>query len=510
MPPRRDKMQKPTDSVRSRMARGAAWMVLLRVVDRMIGLVSTVVLARLLVPGDFGLIALAASLLGMLEVLGAVGMDMALIQRADARREHYDTAWTFHVLFGLATAGVVAGLARPFASFYGDPRLLPVMLMLAATHALQGFENIGVVAFRKDLEFDREFTYRVTRRVVTTFLVTLPLAFVLRNYWALLVGSLVGAALTVALSYLLHPYRPRFALSAFRELMSFSKWFLLDSIVEFLYARMAVLIIGKWSGSPAVGAYSLATDLAAMATQEVSAPVHRAVFPGYAKMADDRPMLRHTVLKVTSVLLLVVLPCGAGVSLLAEPVVLILFGPKWIEAIPLVQVLGINGILTVLLSSAHYVNMAVGMTRSSSLVLAAHSAITLPLMLWSVPQHGARGAVVAMLIASLLTAPLNYYLVGKAIDFGWPELKSILWRPLAGVIVMSGFLWALRQHWPVPVGTAQLLAYAAAACAVGAGTYCTTVYLLWRRRREPDSAEAWALDRAVGIVRAVRGRIGPS
>jgi O-antigen/teichoic acid export membrane protein len=133
---------------------------------------------------------------------------------------------------------------------------------------------------------------------------------------------------------------------------------------------MAVLIIGKWSGSPAVGAYSLAIDLAAMATQEVSAPVHRAVFPGYARMASDRSVLLHTVLKVTSVLLLVVLPCGAGISLLAEPVVLILFGTKWIDAIPLVQMLGINGILTVLLSSAHYVNMAVGMTRSSSLVLA--------------------------------------------------------------------------------------------------------------------------------------------
>jgi len=189
---------------------------------------------------------------------------------------------------------------------------------------------------------------------------------------------------------------------------------------------------------------------------------------------------------------------------------LILFGTKWIEAIPLLQVLGINGVLTVLLSSAHHVNMAVGRTRSSSLVLVAHSAITIPLMLWFVPRHGAQGAVVAMLIASILTAPLNYYLVGKAIDFGWLELKGILWRPLAGVVVMCGALWALRRHWPVPAGTAQLLGYAASACAVGAVAYCLTVYLLWQRRSDPESAEAWVLDRAAGFVRAVRWRIGTS
>lgn len=504
----RAKMESSTESVNSRMATGAAWMVLLRIVDRAIGLISTVVLARLLVPGDFGLIALAASLIGMLEVLGAVGMDIALIQRADARREHFDTAWTFHVLFGLVTAVLVACIAWPLASFYEDPRLVSVMLMLAAAHALQAFENIGVVAFRKELEFDREFKYRVTRRVVTTFLVTLPLAFALGNYWALLIGSLVSSCIAVALSYLLHPYRPRISLVAFGELMAFSKWFLLTSIVEFLYGRMAGLIIGKWSGPAGVGAYSLAADVAVMATQEISAPVQRAVFPGYAKLANDRSQLRRVFLKVTAVLLLLVLPGGMGISLLAEPIVLVLLGAKWNEAVPLVRVLGINGILTVLLSSAHYVNLAVGMARSSSLVLAAHSAITIPLMLWSVPHHGAQGAVVSMLVASILTAPFNFYLVGKAIEFGWRDLKSVLWRPVTGGIVMSGVVLMLQNRWPLPVGTAAQLAYAVIAAAVGACVYCTTVVLLWRLRRDPESAEAWVLERVSGLAGMACARLG--
>ncbi|MEO8443558.1 MAG: lipopolysaccharide biosynthesis protein [Gammaproteobacteria bacterium] len=487
------------------MARGAAWMVLLRIVDRAIGLVSTVVLARLLVPGDFGLIAIAAALLGMLEVLGAVGLDVALIQRPDARREHFDTAWTFHVLFGLATALVVSVAATPVASFYDDPRLMPVMLMLAATQAVQAFENIGVVAFRKELEFDREFRYRISRRVVTTFLVTIPLAFALQNYWALLIGSLVGSFLSVALSYALHPYRPRLSLVAFGELMSFSKWFLLTSIVEYLYGRMAGLVIGKWSGPAAVGAFSIAGEVATLATREISAPVQRAVFPGYAKLAGDRVELRRVFLKVTSLLLLVVLPSGLGISLLAEPVVNVALGSKWTSAIPLIKILGINGILTVFLSSAHYVNLAVGMARSTSLVLAAHSAITIPLLFLTVPKYGAQGAVMSMLIASVITAPFNYYLVGKAIEFGWHELKTMLWRPLVAALVMSGAVLALQSLWLLPVGTPAQLAYVLVNATLGAAVYGATVYLLWRGRSDPASAEAWVLERAAGLAAGVAG-----
>ena len=501
-------MENPTESVNSRMARGAAWMVLLRIVDRGIALLSTVVLARLLLPADFGLIALAASLIAMFEVLGAVGLDVALIQRADARREHYDTAWTFHVVFGLFMAVLVGLIAWPLAAFYDDPRLVPVLLMLAATHALQAFENIGVVAFRKELEFDREFRYRVTRRVITTFLITIPLAFTLRNYWALLIGSLAGAGIGVALSYLLHPYRPRFALSAIGELMAFSKWFLLTSVVEFLYGRMASLVIGRWSGAAAVGAYSLAGDVAAMVTNEISAPVQRAVFPGYAKLANDRAQLQRVFRKTTACLLLLVLPAGIGISLLAEPVVLILLGEKWIEAIPLVRVLGINGILAVLLSSTHYVNLAVGMARSSSLVLAAHSAITIPLMLWWVPEHGALGAVVSMLVASIVTAPFNFYLVGKAIAFRWRDLTAVLWRPAVSAMVMSVVVLALQSRWPHPVGPGGQVAYAVVGATAGACTYCAMVYLLWRRRSDPDSAEAWVLGRMAGLASVARARLG--
>ena len=102
-------------------------------------------------------------------------------------------------------------LARPVSRYYGDPRLASVLVVLGLRHAIVGFENIGIVAFRKELAFDKEFKFLLIKRLTATFLVTIPLALLLRNYWALLAGSLMGTCIAVGMSYVLHPFRPRFS-----------------------------------------------------------------------------------------------------------------------------------------------------------------------------------------------------------------------------------------------------------------------------------------------------------
>jgi O-antigen/teichoic acid export membrane protein len=124
-------------------------MVLFKLLDRGIGLVSTVVLARLLLPVDFGVVAMASSVIALAELLGSFSFDVALIQHKRARREQFDTAWTLNLLFALGCAGALALAAYPAAAFYSEPRLQPVILVLAAGTLVQGLENVGVVAFRK-------------------------------------------------------------------------------------------------------------------------------------------------------------------------------------------------------------------------------------------------------------------------------------------------------------------------------------------------------------------------
>ena len=111
--------------MRAQIARGAAWMVLFRLFDRSVGIVSTTILARLLVPADFGLVAMAMSVIAVVELATAFSFELALIQKADPEREHFDTAWTLNILIALGGAVLTTALAYPAASFYGDRGSLP-------------------------------------------------------------------------------------------------------------------------------------------------------------------------------------------------------------------------------------------------------------------------------------------------------------------------------------------------------------------------------------------------
>ena len=174
-------------------------MVALRMSIRLIGLVSTLILVRLLVPADFGIVAMAMSIVAAVELLTAFGFEVALIQNQQADRDDYNTAWTMNVMLGIGASALLLTLAKPAASYYGEPDLFRVFLVLSAASLLQGLQNIGLVEFRKELQFDKEFAFHMSLKVVG-FIITISLAFWLRTYWALIIGIVTSRAFGTALS----------------------------------------------------------------------------------------------------------------------------------------------------------------------------------------------------------------------------------------------------------------------------------------------------------------------
>lgn len=486
-----------------RMAKGAAWMVLLRLADRGLGVISTLFLARLLVPADFGLVAMAMAVFAVLEIMGTFSFDMALIQNPNAERPQYDTAWTFTVLYGLVSGAILAGLASPAAALYADARIENILYALALCAAVQGFENIGVVAFQKDLELHKEFRFRMLKRM-SAFVVTLMLAFWLRSYWALVLGTFFSRAVGVWLSFLLHPYRPRISLVATGDLMRFSKWMVYNNLLVFVVNRGTDFVIGKMAGPAALGTYSVAYEVSNLPTTELVYPIMRAVFPGYARIANDPATLRQSYLDVLAVIAIASVPAGLGIYALAEPIVLTLLGEKWREAVPLIQILAIYGVSRACGSNIGSVFLAQG----KSYVLSAMGTVTVvvlvPLIFWLVPRYGGIGAAWSMLICSLITAPIMFYVLLRAIDLRFVSLASVLWRPFISAGVMAAVATALYQifgAWPPFVQLAILAPVATA-------TYIAVLLLLWRLVGRPRGAETMYLDwfraRAGGLVPAAR------
>jgi lipopolysaccharide exporter len=474
----------------NKMAKGAAWMVGFKIAERGIGLISTVILARLLVPADFGLVAMAMAIIAVLELLSAFSFDVSLIQNQQTERRHYDTAWTFNVILAGAGALVLILLASPAARFYTEDRLEPVMYVLALGMLVHGFENIGTVAFRKELQFNKEFKFLIAKKLVA-FCVTLVLAFTLKNYWALVGGMLCSKFAGVALSYAIQPYKPRFSLKAAPELFHFSKWLLINNMVLFLYHRSSDFIIGRLSGTHALGIFTIAREISCLPTTELVAPINRAVFPGYAKMAADRRVLQKGFLDVISIIALIGVPTGAGIGICAGPLVRVFLGERWLDAVPLIQVLAAYGVVTALQTNMGSILLALGRPRVLTILAGVHVLTLVPALLWLTSEKGVIGAAWASLGTALFLAPLNYFLVLKLLGMGPMPWLERIWRPVLATVIMIGAVSAASLYLNGLTDIVQL----ATAVITGAVTYCTVIFSLWSLLSRPSGAERLIWDK---------------
>ena len=199
--------------------KGAILSVGMRWTDRLVGLISMLVLARLLTPADFGLVAMAMVVVGLLDVLLDLGVSAALIQNESSDKLDFDTAWTLR-LAQSSIAAVLIVVGAPWAAdYYHDPRIVDIMRVIAISVFVGGFENIGIVSFQKNMEFGRDFQFFLSKKLFgTVFTIAAALAF--RSYWALVLGSLVSRLAGVGLSYRMHDFRPHLSLARLSRIWS--------------------------------------------------------------------------------------------------------------------------------------------------------------------------------------------------------------------------------------------------------------------------------------------------
>jgi O-antigen/teichoic acid export membrane protein/thioesterase domain-containing protein len=494
-----------TAHIKGRMAKGAVWMVALRLSVTALGFASMVILARLLVPADFGLIALGTSMVAALELLTSFRFDVALIQNQSAKREDFDSAWTLNQLLGGALAVLLCLAAFPAAVFYHEPRLAPIVFVLAAGALLDGLQNIGIVNFRRDLEFAREFAFTFSRKLVQV-IVAAVMAFWLRSYWALAAGILASSATGLLSSYAMHPYRPRWALSRACHLIRFSKWLMLDSAMYFLRNRSSDVMVGKLAGPAQLGLFGLAYELAAIANNNLSAPIDRAMFPGFARMAADREALKDAYLSVSGMTSLIAVPVAVGTAAVAPLLVPVVFGPRWLASVPVVEVLGIASAIGMLGARAQSVYLAIGRQRLVVWTSAMYVAVLLTGLALLLPGFGLVGAAWAFLIAASVNLPLQVGILNQVLGLPLVLWLRRVWRPALAAAAMHLSVTALQVRMPPAAsalaGALQLLVVVAG----GAACYAALVLGLWLAAGRPPGPERYLLDR----LKVLKERPGPA
>ena len=490
-----DFMNKPTQGLGRKMARGAVWMVAFKLLERSIGLVSTVVLARLLLPEDFGLIAMATSVIAITELLQAFNFDVALIQNQEAAQEDYNSAWTLNIMLATGCAVLLAAAAYPMALFYGDLRVETVIYCLSFGVLVQGFENIGIIAFRKELTFHKEFWFLLTKKMVA-FTITVSCALLLRTYWALVIGMVSGRIIGVGLTYIAHPYRPAFSLTRAFGLIHFSKWLLILNALATARSRAGDMIVGRILGAYSLGLFSMSYEISNLPTTELSAPINRAVFPGYSILSDDVKALRDGFRKVMSLIILVTVPAAIGIAAVAEPLVLTLLGAKWAGAVPLIRVLAFFGLVSSLQSNLGYVFIAKGNARFVTIWSATSFLLQLPTVIFGALYYGVLGAAVGALASVVVPMPFVFVAFSRLIGFTFRDWLSLAWRPLLSTVMMCLILaiW-LSSAPPVMTLTGVPAGMLLSATALGAVTYSLCIVTLWILAGKPSGPEEYLFDR---------------
>lgn len=484
------------------MARGAAWMVMFKLIDRSIGLVSIVILARILLPEDFGLIFMATSIIAMLELFSAFGFDIVLIQKQDAGRAHFDTVWTYNLMFGLAVSVVLVLLAPVAVSFYGETRLSAVMYVLAIGAFASAFENVGLVKFRKELEFDKEFIFRLAKRI-SAFVITVPLAIYFRSYWALVAGMVGSRVFGSALSFVMHPFRPRVSLAASAEIFRFSRWLLINNLLNFLRLRSADFIIGRLSGASGLGLFSTAYEISNLPTTELVAPINRAVFPAYAKMASDIAKLREGYLSVIAMIGMFALPAAAGLAATSQLLVDLLLGEKWQAAGPIIAVLSFYGAANAMLANTASVYNALGKPYVTSIFGSVRIGILVPALVYFTSKYGVLGAAWTYLGVTLGFMPITYFVVFRVVGARVTQFISIVWRPLLAAALMYLLVLRINVWFPVGDNTADLALKLGFSVVFGAIAYCAAVGVFWLLAGRPDGAERFVISRLLPKVRSL-------
>lgn len=478
------------------MLTSSAWRVAMRWTVRGIGMLSTLVLLRLLTPTDFGLLAMATVLLGLCEELFSTsGERLALIRHPAPTLEHYHSAWTLVVIKG-GLASVVLLVAAPAVGlFFNEPRAVDLVQILAIRPLLAALENIGTVDFSRRLQFHFDFWLYVGQKLTHT-LVVLTLAIVWRDYWALIATLLITPLINIVISYSVHPLRPRLTLSKARELFGYSTAMLLVRFGGFVASRVDEILVGRLFGVAAMGNFVVAADVARMTVGETIMPASQSLFAVYAKLLGNPAQLKDKFLGALAVIAYAGLSMGFGIALIAADLTAVVLGPAWTDSAPLVAWLGISVALFTIIDPPLTLLTALGDARGPAIFQWSRLTVTVPAAIAGGLAFGVVGIAAARTLAGIAFLPLPFVFLNRHLPVTIGEIAAVLWRPAIATLVMAA---ALIAGASLPIDSAAIRLVLAVPA--GALVFGGTGLLLWVASGQPPGPERAAVRSLAWLLR---------
>jgi PST family polysaccharide transporter len=419
--------------LKGRSVRGGLLSIIAQVTQVLVQSVSTIVLARLLTPEDFGLVAMVTAVTVIAAGFADLGLTEATIQRRQLTHSQVSTLFWINVAMGFFLTLVTAGMAPFLAKFYREPRLIGITLVSSISFLLGGLRGQHNALLKRQMRFKAVATRDVTSSLLGVA-VAVVLAFRGAGYWAILAFPLTVNSCQMVMSWLMVRWRPGLPHldSDIRGLVGFGGNVALSYVI-FNWVRNADnILIGRYWGAAPLGLYSRAFNLMNLGVSQITAPTCSVAIPTLSRIQDESELFAQYYLKIMNLIVWIIASLFAFLFIAATPVIVLVLGPKWREAAPVFQLLTISALGQVVLESTLWILISQGQAARLLKEMLIFCPIMLGSFVLSLP-FGIKGVAFALSITLLCTVPW----ILKFAFHNTNLTLSRLFRALIGPIALS-------------------------------------------------------------------------
>ncbi len=458
--------------------RGGVWVFALRISLQIIFTARYLVFLHFIPITDVGLLGIAMLMIDILNKFTNTGFNAALIQKTDDIKGYLDTAWTVNIIRSVILFAILY-FAAPYLAMLKVPpeKVVLTITIIRAVGLLMianAFNNIALVYFRKELQFNKRFIFEIAATLVNV-IVSISIAVIYRSVWSLVLGRLAAALTRCLLSYLMHPYRPalKFDLLKAREMWSFGKWVFAGTVINFLITQGDDLFVWGLLGPASLLLYQLAYKFSNIPATEITTLINQVSFPAYSKIQNDIPRLRDAYLKVLQLTAFLSIPVAGLIFILTPDFVHLFLPAEYAPMIRPMQILAVSGTLVALGATMGPVFQAMGKLGPVIIVQAAKFILFAFLIYPLTTRFDLTGTAIVVLAVKVIFRPFEIYLISRAIDCNfWDRFKPIT-LPLAATLLTIVVITCCKRL----IFTEVTLVWFFVLAIIGLCTYTAIVYV---------------------------------
>jgi O-antigen/teichoic acid export membrane protein len=391
-------------SLAKKAVHGMAWVALSTIIVRTLRFGTQIVLARLLDPSDFGLLAIGLLAINSMGLFRELGFGAALIYKKED--SNYTAANTAFLLLPVVASALfaLAYMSAPYiASFFNNATVEPIIRILSLTFVISSFGTVPSMLLEKELEFKKKVLPE-TVPIAGYACVAIGLALLGYGVWSMVYGQIVSAVLMAVLIWMVSNWRPTFSFdrAVARELFAYGKHILGASVVAFIITNIDNAIIGKMLGMSALGFYAIAYTISNLPATQITHLVSRVAFPTYSKLQDDRDALKHAYLKTLKYVSMLSIPAAFGIFMIAPDFVSVVLGEKWMPAVVPIQILSIFGLSSSIVANNGSLRNSLGRPDIAVKLTLLRIAIFIIIFYPLTAHKGIAGMCLAVLISAVI------------------------------------------------------------------------------------------------------------